>query len=46
MMKRLLHAGAGLLVLAAAGSAAFGQAKPYPSGDVRLTYERLLKQID
>lgn len=46
MMQRLLHAGAGLLVLAAAGSAAFGQAKPYPSGDVRLTYERLLKQID
>lgn len=46
MMKRLLHTGAGLLVLAAAGSATFGQAKPYPSGDVRLTYERLLKQID
>jgi len=25
---------------------AFGQAKPYPSGDLQRTYERLLKEID
>ena len=38
----------GMAILMSAGLAqlAAGQAKPYPSGDVQKTYERLLKEID
>jgi len=39
----------GLLAVAVGATtaqAAAGQAKPYPSGDVTKTYERLLERID
>jgi hypothetical protein len=45
-MKRLLHSSLALLFLAVTAHHATAQAKPYPSGDVRKTYERFLKQID
>jgi hypothetical protein len=45
-MKRLLHSSLALLFLAVTAHLATAQAKPYPSGDVRKTYERFLKQID
>ena len=45
-MKRLSRSA--LAILSACGSApwAAAQAKPFPVGDVKKTYERLLKQID
>jgi len=36
----------GIALLGLLGTDVFGQAKPYPSGDVQKTYERLLKEID
>jgi uncharacterized protein len=45
-MNRVLRVGLGLTVAAGMAYSAAGQARPYPSGDVRKTYERLLKQID
>jgi hypothetical protein len=45
-MKRLLRLGVGLLLAAGMADCAAGQARPYPSGEVKKTYERLLKQIE
>jgi hypothetical protein len=45
-MKLLLRFGFGLGIAAGLASLASGQARPYPSGDVKKTYERLLKQIE
>src|ERR1700739_2764699 len=45
-MKHLLRMGLGAVVAAGMAQAAAGQASPYPSGDVKKTYERLLKQIE
>lgn len=45
-MNRLLRVGLGVILAAGMAYSAAGQARPYPSGDVRKTYERLLKQID
>ena len=45
-MKHLLRMGLGAVVAAGLAHAAAGQASPYPSGDVKKTYERLLKQIE
>src|SRR5271156_1683273 len=45
-MKHLMRAGVAAILLAVVAQAAAGQAKPYPSGDVKKTYERLLKQMD
>lgn len=45
-MKHLLRAGLGVVVAAGMAQCAAGQARPYPSGDVKKTYERLLKQIE
>jgi hypothetical protein len=45
-MKHLLHSSLAILFLAGTTQYAAAQAKPYPSGDVRKTYERFLKQID
>jgi hypothetical protein len=45
-MNRLLRVGLGVTLAAGMAYSAAGQARPYPSGDVRKTYERLLKQID
>ncbi len=45
-MKPLLRTGSGLLLAAALAHSAAGQARPYPSGDVENTYERLLRQIE
>jgi hypothetical protein len=36
----------GMVLAAGLAGSTFGQAQPYPSGDVRKTYERLLKEID
>jgi hypothetical protein len=45
-MKHLLRLFVGLLLAGALPQFAAAQARPYPSGDVAKTYERLLKQID
>jgi len=45
-MNRLLRVGLGVTLAAGMAYSAASQARPYPSGDVRKTYERLLKQID
>jgi len=45
-MKHRLPLGLGLVLAAATAHSAAGQARPYPSGDVRETYARLLKQIE
>ncbi len=45
-MNRLLRVGLGLLLTVGVAHVASGQARPYPSGDVKKTYERLLKQIE
>jgi uncharacterized protein len=45
-MKHLLRAGLGVVVAAGLAHCAAGQARPFPSGDVKKTYERLLKQIE
>jgi uncharacterized protein len=44
--KYFLRVGLAMGICVAVGSAAAGQAQPYPSGDVKKTYERLLKEID
>jgi len=46
MMKTAGRLSIGVLLAAGMGCSAFGQARPYPSGDVQKTYERLLKEID
>ncbi len=45
-MKRFLRMGFGMVLAAGLAYSAAGQAQPYPSGDVKKTYERLLKQIE
>jgi hypothetical protein len=45
-MKTLLRTATALLLPAALAHCAFAQARPYPSGDVKKTYDRLLKQIE
>ncbi len=45
-MKRMLRTGICLLILSVAAKNAVGQASPFPAGDVKKTYERLLKKID
>ncbi len=45
-MKHFLQGAFCLTVLAGSAGLAAGQATPYPAGDVKKTYERLLKQID
>jgi hypothetical protein len=46
MMKTVVRLSIGVLLASGLASSAFGQAKPYPSGDVQKTYDRLLKEID
>jgi uncharacterized protein len=45
-MKQMLRMGICLLFLVTVASNAGAQATPYPSGDVKKTYDRLLKKID
>lgn len=45
-MKHLLRVGLAIGLTAGMAYCAAAQARPYPSGDVKKTYERLLKQID
>src|SRR6201987_2276694 len=45
-MKHLLCVGLGLILAAGVTHSASGQAHPYPSGDIKQTYDRLLKQIE
>jgi uncharacterized protein len=45
-MQRWWQAGMAILLGAALAPWAAGQAKPFPSGDVQKTYEKLLKEID
>jgi hypothetical protein len=45
-MKHLFRVGLGLILAAAVTHSASGQAHPYPSGDVKQTYARLLRQIE
>jgi uncharacterized protein len=45
-MKQMLRTGACLVLLIGVAKNVAGQAAPYPSGDVKKTYERLLKKID
>ena len=45
-MKHLFRVGLGLILAAGVTHSASGQAHPYPSGDVKKTYDRLLKQIE
>jgi hypothetical protein len=43
---KLWFRGVLMVAVAGCGQIAAGQAQPYPSGEVKKTYERLLKQID
>jgi hypothetical protein len=45
-MNRVLRVGVAVAFAASVATSATGQARPYPSGDVKKTYERLLKEID
>ena len=45
-MKHLLQMSFALVIFSAAPQFAAAQARPYPAGDVKKTYERFLKQID
>jgi len=45
-MKHLLRVGLGMVLAAGMAHCAAAQARPYPSGDLKKTYERLLKQIE
>jgi len=45
-MSGWVHAGWGVLLAVGIAVPAAGQARPYPSGDVMKTYDRLLKQIE
>jgi hypothetical protein len=45
-MKHLLQMSLALAIFSAAPQFAAAQARPYPAGDVKKTYERFLKQID
>ena len=45
-MTEWVRVGLGVLLAAGIAVPAAGQARPYPSGDVKKTYDRLLKQIE
>jgi hypothetical protein len=45
-MKHFLRMGIAFLIAAVCAHFAAGQATPYPSGNVKATYDRLLKEID
>ena len=45
-MKPLVPIALGLILAAGPSELAARQARPYPSGDLEKTYERLLKQIE
>jgi uncharacterized protein len=45
-MKQLLRASVGLFLVAGGAQSAAAQATPFPSGDVKKTYARLLVEID
>jgi hypothetical protein len=45
-MKHPFRIVMGLVLAVGLGHSAAGQARPYPAGDLKKTYERLLKQID
>ena len=45
-MKHLLQMSLALVIFSAGPQFATAQARPYPAGDVKKTYERFLKQID
>ncbi|MGB8325363.1 MAG: hypothetical protein WCE52_20560, partial [Candidatus Acidiferrum sp.] len=45
-MKHLLQMSLALVIFSAVPQFAAAQARPYPAGDVKKTYERFLKQID
>jgi hypothetical protein len=45
-MKRLLRCGVGVVLAAGLAQCAAAQARPLASGDLKKTYDRLLKQID
>jgi len=45
-MTELVRVGLGVLLAVGIAVPAAGQARPYPSGDVKKTYDRLLKQIE
>ena len=45
-MNRVLRIGVGAVLSAGMAYTVAAQSRPYPSGDVKKTYERLLKQID
>jgi hypothetical protein len=46
LSKGLLRIALTMAICGSAGYSAAGQAQPYPVGDVKKTYERLLKEID
>ncbi len=46
MKKSVARLSIGILLAAGIACSAFAQAKPFPSGDVQKTYERLLKEIE
>src|SRR5713226_5628487 len=46
MLKTAVRLSTGILFAAGLAGSAFGQARPYPSGDVQKTYELLLREID
>src|SRR5208282_5338531 len=46
MLKNFVRGLAGLALSAGLSYSAAAQATPYPSGDVRKTYEKLLKEIE
>jgi uncharacterized protein len=45
-MNHMLRVGVGIILTTGMAYSGSGQARPYPSGDVKKTYERLLKQIE
>ena len=46
MRKIIERVTIGVVFLGLSGAGVFGQARPYPAGDLRKTYEHLLKEID
>ena len=46
MMKTAVRHSLGILLAAGMACSAFAQAKPFPTGDLQKTYERLLREID
>src|SRR5579864_3222991 len=46
MTKTAARLSLGILLAAGMACSAFAQAKPFPTGDLQKTYERLLREID